>query len=74
MTERTILLAEDDNSIRTVVSRALSRQGFRVQATRAASTFWQWVEEGVGDAAIMDVMLPDENSLDILPQIKSRRP
>jgi two-component system, NtrC family, nitrogen regulation response regulator GlnG len=74
MTERTILIAEDDHSIRTVVSRALSQQGFRVQATRAASTFWQWVEEGAGDAAIMDVMLPDENSLDILPQIKSRRP
>ncbi|MFW5832943.1 MAG: nitrogen regulation protein NR(I) [Pseudomonadota bacterium] len=74
MTERTILIAEDDNSIRTVVSRALSRQGFNVQATRAASTFWQWVEEGIGDAAIMDVMLPDENSLDILPQIRSRRP
>ena len=74
MTERTILIAEDDNAIRTVVSRALSRQGFRVQATRAAATFWQWIEEGVGDAAIMDVMLPDENSLDILPQIRSRRP
>ncbi|MFP4125410.1 MAG: nitrogen regulation protein NR(I) [Alphaproteobacteria bacterium] len=74
MSERTILIAEDDNGIRTVLARALSRQGFRVQATRAASTFWQWVDEGVGDAAIVDVMLPDENSLEILPQIKSRRP
>ncbi len=74
MTERTILIAEDDNAIRTVVSRALSRQGFHVQATRAAATFWQWVEDGIGDAAIMDVMLPDENSLDILPQIRTRRP
>ncbi len=72
--ERTILIAEDDNAIRTVVSRALSQQGFRVQATRAAATLWQWVEEGIGDAAIVDVMLPDENSLDILPQIRSRRP
>jgi two-component system, NtrC family, nitrogen regulation response regulator GlnG len=74
MTERTILIAEDDNGIRTVLARALSQQGFRVQATRAAATFWQWVEEGVGDAAIVDVMLPDENCLEILPQIKSRRP
>ncbi|MEO1090968.1 MAG: nitrogen regulation protein NR(I) [Pseudomonadota bacterium] len=74
MTEQTILIAEDDNSIRTVVTRALSRQGFRVQATRAAATFWQWVDDGIGDAAIMDVMLPDENSLDILPQIRKRRP
>jgi two-component system nitrogen regulation response regulator GlnG len=74
MSERTILIAEDDNGIRTVLARALSQQGFHVQATRAASTFWQWVDEGVGDAAIVDVMLPDENSLEILPQIKSRRP
>jgi len=74
MSERTILIAEDDNGIRTVLARALSQQGFRVQATRAAATFWQWVDEGAGDAAIVDVMLPDENSLEILPQIKSRRP
>jgi two-component system, NtrC family, nitrogen regulation response regulator GlnG len=70
----TILVAEDDGAIRTVVGRALSRQGYRVQATGTASTFWGWIEDGQGDAAILDVVLPDENSLDLLPRLRQRRP
>lgn len=74
MAEPTILLADDDAGIRTVVSKALARQGYRVQATGMASTLWRWMEDGVGDIAILDVVLPDENTLDLLPRIKQRRP
>ncbi|HEX6142587.1 MAG TPA: response regulator, partial [Geminicoccaceae bacterium] len=74
MTERTILLAEDDASIRTVVSRALSREGYAVQATTSAAALWRWIEDGAGELAILDVVLPDENTLDLLPRIKRRRP
>lgn len=74
MAAPTILLAEDDSGIRTVVSKMLTRQGYHVQATGMASTFWRWVEDGTGDLAILDVVLPDENTLDLLPRIKQRRP
>ena len=74
MTEPTVILADDDGGIRTVISRALSRQGYRVQATATAATLWRWIEDGTGDVAIIDVVLPDENSLDLLPRIKQRRP
>ena len=74
MAEPTILLADDDVGIRTVVSRALTRQGYSVQATGMASTLWRWMEDGIGDIAILDVILPDENTLDLLPRIKQRRP
>jgi two-component system nitrogen regulation response regulator GlnG len=74
MTDTTILLAEDDAAIRTVVSRALAKQGWRVQATSAASALWRWIAAGEGDIVITDVMLPDENSLDLLPRIRSTRP
>ena len=74
MAEPTILLADDDAGIRTVVSRALARQGYSVQATGMASTLWRWMEDGRGDIAILDVVLPDENTLDLLPRIKQRRP
>jgi two-component system nitrogen regulation response regulator GlnG len=70
----TILVAEDDQAIRTVVSRALSRHGWRVQATSVAATLWRWVSEGLGDVVVCDVMLPDENSLDLLPRIRALRP
>jgi two-component system nitrogen regulation response regulator GlnG len=74
MAEPTVILADDDGGIRTVISRALSRQGYRVQATATAATLWRWIEDGTGDVAIVDVVLPDENTLDLLPRIKQRRP
>ncbi len=74
MAEPTILLADDDAGIRTVISRALTQQGYHVRATGMASTLWRWMEDGSGDIAILDVVLPDENTLDLLPRIKQRRP
>jgi two-component system, NtrC family, nitrogen regulation response regulator GlnG len=74
MAEPTVIVADDDAGIRTVISRALSREGYGVQATGTAATLWRWIEDGTGDVAILDVVLPDENALDLLPRIKQRRP
>ncbi|HMR30472.1 MAG TPA: nitrogen regulation protein NR(I) [Geminicoccaceae bacterium] len=74
MSGEMVLIAEDDAGIRTVIARALSRQGYRVQATSVASALWRWIADGDGDVVITDVGLPDENSLDLLPRIKSFRP
>jgi two-component system nitrogen regulation response regulator GlnG len=74
MAEPTVLLADDDPGIRTVISRALSREGHAVQATAHAASLWRWIEDGLGDVAILDVILPDENALDLLPRIRQRRP
>ncbi|WP_431285409.1 nitrogen regulation protein NR(I) [Humitalea sp. 24SJ18S-53] len=71
---RTILIADDDRAIRTVLSQALGRAGYNVRATSSAATLWRWVEEGVGDLVITDVVMPDENGLDLLPRIKRIRP
>ena len=70
----TILVADDDDSIRTVVTQALSRAGFEVRSTGNASTLWQWVENGDGDLVITDVVMPDENGLDLVPRIRHIRP
>lgn len=70
----TILVADDDEGIRMVVTQALSRAGFEVRTTGNASTLWQWVEEGEGDLVITDVVMPDENGLDLVPKIRRIRP
>ena len=70
----TILLADDDASIRTVISEALCRAGFEVRATGNAATLWRWVSDGIGDLVITDVVMPDENGLDLVPRIRSIRP
>ncbi len=72
--EGTILVADDDRTIRTVLAQALTRAGCRVRATGTASTLWRWVDEGEGDVVVTDVMMPDGDALDLLPAIKKRRP
>ncbi len=74
MTLPTILIADDDRSIRTVLTQALGRSGYQVRTTGNASTLWRWVEEGEGDLVITDVVMPDENGLDLIPRIKRIRP
>lgn len=70
----TILVADDDHGIRTVLTQALTRAGYDVRTTSNAATLWRWVSDGDGDLVITDVVMPDENGLDLLPRIKKLRP
>ena len=74
MTPATILIADDDRSIRTVLSQALGRHGHTVRTTSNAATLWRWVRDGQGDLVITDVVMPDENGLDLIPRIRKLRP
>ena len=69
-----ILVADDDTAIRTVLNQALSRAGYEVRLTGNAATLWRWVEDGEGDLVITDVVMPDENGLDLIPRIRKIRP
>ncbi len=70
----TILVADDDASIRNVVSQSLARAGYAVHTTGTASALWAWIEAGEGDLVITDVVMPDEDGLDMLPRIRKARP
>lgn len=70
----TVLVADDDRTIRTVLTQALTRAGCKVHATSSLVTLMRWVDEGKGDLVISDVVMPDGNGLDTLPQITERRP
>jgi two-component system nitrogen regulation response regulator GlnG len=74
MTTGTVLVADDDAAIRTVVTQALTRAGYNVRAASNAASLWRWVSEGEGDVVLTDVVLPDESGFDVLPRIKARRP
>ncbi len=74
MPDGTILVADDDRGIRTVLDQALGRAGYTVRSTGNAATLWRWVSDGGGDLVITDVVMPDENGLDLLPRIKKQRP
>lgn len=70
----TVLVADDDRTIRTVLTQALTRAGCKVHATSSLVTLMRWVDEGKGDLVISDVVMPDGNGLDQLPKIASARP
>ena len=70
----TILVADDDRTIRTVLTQALTRAGCKVHATSSLVTLMRWVEEGKGDLVISDVVMPDGNGLETLPKITAVRP
>ena len=74
MARGTILIADDDSAIRTVLNQALARAGYIPRATGNAATLWRWVAQGEGDAVITDVIMPDENAFDLIPRIKRARP
>ena len=69
-----ILVADDDAAIRTVLTQALTRAGHDVRATGNAATLARWVAAGEGDMVITDVMMPDDNAFNIIPQMKRSRP
>src|ERR1700754_3061515 len=69
-----ILIADDDASIRLVLSQAFTRLGYQVRATGNAATLLKWCSDGEGDLIVTDVVMPDENVFDVLPRIRKERP
>lgn len=74
MASGTVLVADDDAAIRTVVNQALSRAGYTVRATGTAAMLWRWSSAGEGDIIVTDVMMPDENAFNLIPRIRKARP
>jgi two-component system nitrogen regulation response regulator GlnG len=70
----TILVADDDRTIRTVLTQALTRAGCKVHATSSLTTLMRWVGEGRGDLVVTDVVMPDGNGLEMIPKISDERP
>ena len=74
MTQKTILLAEDDASIRLVVNQTLVTAGYQVRATSSADALERWIRNGEGDVVVTDVYLGDTAIFELLPSIKLARP
>jgi two-component system, NtrC family, nitrogen regulation response regulator GlnG len=70
----TVIVADDDAAIRTVVGQALTRAGYDVRSASNAAMLWRFVQSGEGDLIITDVMMPDENAFDLIPRIRKLRP
>ncbi len=74
MSRGTVLIADDDASIRTILLQAFHRAGYEVQAAANVATLWQWISEGKGDIVITDVIMPDGTAFDLMPRLHKVRP
>ena len=74
MTAPAVLLADDDSAIRLVAGRALEQAACRVVAVDSVAGLMAAVAEPGLDVLVTDVAFPDGDALDLLPEIKARRP
>ena len=74
MSQKTVLLAEDDTSIRLIVNQTLVTAGYNVRATSSPEALERWVRNGEGDIIVTDVYLTDTPIFELLPSFKLVRP
>lgn len=65
-----IYIVEDDVNIREIERYALKNSGFSVEEFECGKDFFKAVEKKVPNLVILDIMLPDEDGLDILSNIR----
>jgi two-component system copper resistance phosphate regulon response regulator CusR len=67
-----LLVVEDDNTIREFLTRALLESGFGVDASSLGSQAEKLALEGVHDALIVDLALPDMDGLELIQRLRSQ--
>ena len=65
-----IYIVEDDQNIREIESFALKNSGYQIQDFSNAKDFYRAVKERKPDLAILDIMLPDEDGMEILQKLR----
>ena len=66
-----IYLVEDDDNIRKLVCYSLSRENYDVIGFAYPSEFWDTNNTAKPDLIMLDIMLPEEDGLSILKQIRN---
>lgn len=68
-----IYMLEDDETIRSFVEYALNNSGFESRGFGHPRDFWKAVDETTPSLVLLDIMLPDEDGLEVLKKLRSRR-
>jgi DNA-binding NtrC family response regulator len=69
-----ILVVDDDPGIGQMLTRALSRHGFEVDATTSADEAIEKLETGTYDAALVDLVMPEHNGADLAAALRRQVP
>ena len=67
-----IYAVEDDKNILEIEMFALKNSGYQVEGFECARDFYKKLEEKQPDLALLDIMLPDGNGLDICRRFREK--
>ena len=69
-----ILVVDDDRGIGQMLTRALGRHGYEVDATTSADEALEMVESAGYDAALVDLVMPERDGADLAGTLRRRFP
>ncbi|HEY8730919.1 MAG TPA: sigma-54 dependent transcriptional regulator [Candidatus Limnocylindria bacterium] len=74
MAQKTLLVADDDASIRSLLKQLLSDEGFNVLEASTGIEVVDKVKESSPDLVIMDVRMPELDGIEALSRVKATNP
>jgi CheY-like chemotaxis protein len=69
-----ILVVEDDKAVASLLVESLTLEGHVAMATGTAAAALAHLTEHFPDAVLLDLILPDRSGLEVLREIRRRRP
>ena len=66
----TILIADDDDSIRFVLEKALQKEGYRTFSARNGKETVNLLRSKAIDTVFLDIFMPDVNGLDLIEELR----
>ncbi|MBW1790390.1 MAG: sigma-54-dependent Fis family transcriptional regulator [Deltaproteobacteria bacterium] len=69
-----LAIVDDEISVCRSLGKAFSREGYEVETFLAASPFLERMKTAPFDIVLLDLKLPDQNGLQVLPRIKDIHP
>jgi two-component system response regulator RegA len=73
-TDRTLLLVDDDKAFVTRLARAMESRGFTVSTAESVAEGLAAISRSAPAFAVIDMRLADGNGLDVISDLKARRP
>jgi two-component system response regulator AtoC len=74
MAQKSILVADDDASIRSLLRQLLTDEGYSITEAATGTEVVAQVGESSPDLVIMDVRMPELDGIEALPKVKSASP
>jgi two-component system response regulator RegA len=72
--EKTLLIVDDDKPFQTRLSRAMEQRGFVVRTADSVADGLVAISQSPPAYAVIDLRLQDGSGLDVISQLKDRRP